>query len=349
MSLAVLSEGKLIPSREGDVRNPAPVATTGPDGRFSIQATVPLAPGEPRLPSSHDTMIVVHDRFFGKVDLREVGKAPTIKVEPWGRIEGMLKAGGQSTAGMPIGYVFARSGRSDMGSVVVGRGATTLDARGRFAFDRVAPGVVRIEQKTGAVRDLRGSVRGVFAFVKAGETTKVVLVESGRSVVGRVAPPVGIDLGADPAGVTDVAIESDGPDPSEEYKKPANFDVLSPQEKIREIEKEIESLRSRSASSTLDGLGEERPTKWWEALHRPADDGRRWVRVGRAAIDRDLRFRVDDLPPGPYRIKVVVRAGVGAEGTGRFQVPESPPGKADAPIDLGVLKLLPNRPPAASP
>ena len=80
-------------------------------------------------------------------------------------------------------------------------------------------------------------------------------------------------------------------------------------------------------------------------MHRAADDGRRWVRVGRAAIDRDLRFRVDDLPPGPYRIRVAVRAGRGAGWSGRFEVPGPAAGKDDGPIDLGTLRPEPKPPP----
>jgi beta-lactamase regulating signal transducer with metallopeptidase domain/5-hydroxyisourate hydrolase-like protein (transthyretin family)/peroxiredoxin len=67
-------------------------------------------------------------------------------------------------------------------------------------------------------------------------------------------------------------------------------------------------------------------------------------------LDRDGRFRVDDVPPGRYELTVPVntppdpsRGGAGTEigrATLEFTVPEGP---ADAPVDVGevVAKLLP--------
>ena len=72
---------------------------------------------------------------------------------------------------------------------------------------------------------------------------------------------------------------------------------------------------------------------------------REWDATPPDARQRPKFFWFPDLPPGPYRIKVVVRAGRGAVLTDRFDVPKPEPGREGEPIDLGTFRPVPKRPP----
>ncbi len=60
----------------------------------------------------------------------------------------------------------------------------------------------------------------------------------------------------------------------------------------------------------------------------------------RATVDRDGRFRIDDMPPGRYSLDVRVnQEGVGGLRARGFEVPAVPGDHAEPPVDLGVLRL----------
>ena len=64
-----------------------------------------------------------------------------------------------------------------------------------------------------------------------------------------------------------------------------------------------------------------------------------------AGLDKDGRFRIDDVPPGHYELTVTIDAPLGlnrpgpARELGRVKVPvDVPKGDDDVPIDLGEIK-----------
>ena len=68
-----------------------------------------------------------------------------------------------------------------------------------------------------------------------------------------------------------------------------------------------------------------------------------------AGIDRDGRFRIDDIPPGHYELTVTIDAPLGlnerapARELGRVKVPvDVPEGNDDAPVDLGEIPAAVN-------
>ncbi len=72
-----------------------------------------------------------------------------------------------------------------------------------------------------------------------------------------------------------------------------------------------------------------------------------WYQVA-SNLDKDGRFRIEDVPPGRYQLRVRV-FGVGGTGRGarrievgqarmNVAVPEVPGGRSNEPIDLGTIK-----------
>ena len=67
--------------------------------------------------------------------------------------------------------------------------------------------------------------------------------------------------------------------------------------------------------------------------------------VRRRGLDKDGRFRIDDVPPGHYELTVTIDAPLGlnrpgpAGELGRVKVPvDVPKGDDDVPVDLGEIK-----------
>jgi hypothetical protein len=78
---------------------------------------------------------------------------------------------------------------------------------------------------------------------------------------------------------------------------------------------------------------------------------RRWFSFSSAKLEADGTIRVDDVPPGEYRLSLKYTAdpfrGAGlspdrvAFATKQFTMPEIPGGHSDEPFDLGVLRPRP--------
>ena len=117
----------------------------------------------------------------------------TSPLKPWGAIEGTLLVGSEPAANLSLNVGFNEE--------FSGNGAwsfdynTKTDAKGKFKFTQVPPGVHQVQRlikfskgKTGVI----GFSHGETVTVRAGETTQVVLGGKGIAVVGRLrlSPPV---------------------------------------------------------------------------------------------------------------------------------------------------------------
>ncbi len=164
------------------------VARTDRDGRFQFDVQ-----GEAF------TVFVVGNAGLGVVaskTIDESAKGPVqIQIQPWARVEGMLRQGQKVLSGETINLAL-ENGPLGIGNskrfIGLGRGAfltARTDQNGRFAFDRVPPGIdVRVGHLV-PVATSRGPMLGyrqeAFFRSAAGELRTIALGGSGRTVVGR--------------------------------------------------------------------------------------------------------------------------------------------------------------------
>jgi hypothetical protein len=163
--------------------------------------------------------------------------------------------------------------------------------------------------------------------LKPGQTVQVTLGGSGRPVVGRVLLPKGIDPKADWATcrtLCGLALQR----PEVPYPS---------------------------------GLAESEREAWYEEWKR-SPEGKAFrlaqIRCGKFLLGPKGSLRVEDVPPGAYRLRILVSGPpmqvpehfslrvhthnpIGAV-VRDFVVPEMSGGRSDVPLDLGTLQLLPS-------
>ncbi len=286
-------------------------ATTAPDGSFRLPAV-----------AEHFALVVVHDLFFGMASKAEYEVDRTLRVAPWGRVEGVARVGSKPAAGQALRYSAEPSDRFP-GIHIGSEGKATTDPEGRFAFERVPPIAVRIARDPGDGPDRPFGDIGRLFPVKAGETTRAEVGGIGRPVVGRVVPPQP-GQGAKPR-LSGLRVDLD----SNRAYFPYPLEFL------------------RSKDSLIEG-------SWgrWGGTWRESDAGRDYLRdlVRRSMkLGPDAAFRFDDVPPGVYRLAVELDSNVPPSrrpDSGprsdlflTFEVPEVAGGQSDEPLDLGPLTL----------
>ena len=201
------------------------------------------------------------------------------------------------------------------------------DADGRFVFDKVRPGTVRIGHK-GVGLDFGSRFR-----VTAGETLDVQIGGRGRPVVGRFVPPDGVE---DTQAFFESLFVSLSSDLAEDPSPP-------------------------ELTERVDGFESAQLQEWravWELSEERLDPRRKRMPVI-VGLWLNGAFRFVDIPGGTYVLattpKVSNSRSAGAEGkrvagesAPRFlatiEVPESPGGRDDDPLDLGELKMWARRP-----
>ncbi len=269
-------------------------------------------------------VIVVHPEFYAEVDRAALEKNSTITAGPWGRLEGFARTGAKPASGAEIRYGSDRIANRDI-PYVLASGRTKADARGRFIFDRVIPGDVRVAfQYERRASGLQASTNGTLVEVKSGEVAQVKMGGSGRALVARIAPPLGFDPNADYTSFSAFNIGSDRPM------------IPYPQE-----------LLARRDGSMIE----------WARKWRASPEGRAyrrdWFQLQWAPLQSDGTVRVEDLPPGDYQLTLTyttdpismrVRSPERtAHAFRQFRIPEVPGAASGQPFDLGILRPRPRR------
>jgi beta-lactamase regulating signal transducer with metallopeptidase domain/thiol-disulfide isomerase/thioredoxin len=264
--LATEELGFLMEAGRFDRRSNFATVRTGPDGRFTLHPKV-----------DKYLLVAASDAGYADASQDEFARSGKLLLKPWGKIEGVVWVGDRPGADQEIVYygdISLRGGRHyglDYGY------RTRTDARGRFAFDRVAPGRGR------AARVLNHNTAWGWqepVVVESGRTTRVRVGGRGRAVIGRLV---------------------------------------------------------------LDGEPET-PIDWTRnppvVIHVPPGQPQ-FI----SNLDKDGRFRVEDVPPGKYRFRVGspdlpargVETRVGWSERD-LDVPEAPAGQPGQPLDLGAIE-----------
>jgi len=309
------------------------IVRTGPDGRFSLPAQ-----REPYI------LFVLHDRGFARVEGQQ--DTEDIAIRPWARVEGTLLIGDQPGAKEAITLDFDEppSRREDLSPVqrIAQRihfdYKTQTDAEGRFVFENVIPGDVRVTRCIVSEHGQTSSwipTHSKKVTLASGETTRVEVSRAGRPVVGKLlAPP-----DAESAPVWHYAMIS-----MQSASPPAPPPPPFP--------KEIDPQKDREAAM-----------KWWETWKETEEGNRYQEEMKRYAdavnerqtehystkVEVDGSFRFDDVPAGDYQLDARLQASpasgqivpgeVIANLTHSFTIPEMPGARSDEPLDLGSLTL----------
>ena len=144
---------------------------TAADGAFEIVRAVDA----PRLS-------VVHSQGWANVSVEDARQAPVI-LQPWGRIQGVVRIGGELMPG--VGLMVAPA-TSEVQALRY-RFETVADGTGRFEFPRVPAGKVRLRvQKSGHSTGVL--THQLDLVVTAGATTQAVWNQGGYRVRGWIRP-----------------------------------------------------------------------------------------------------------------------------------------------------------------
>jgi RNA polymerase sigma factor (sigma-70 family) len=164
------------------------------DANSSTVGVLADVQGRFRLPAKHgaEAVAIAHPEGFIEAPFSGMNSNTSIRLQPWGRIEGTARIGGRPLANelIHIAGVYKRSPR-----ISVSFSATT-GADGRFVFDTVPPGEWKVQReinkRDGTITGPRVVMysHGVITDVRAGETNTITLGGTGRAVFGKaVAPP----------------------------------------------------------------------------------------------------------------------------------------------------------------
>jgi hypothetical protein len=253
-------------------------------------------------------LAAVHDAGFARLSPEELVRSTEITLAPWGRIEGVAKVGREPAAGRRL-LAYLQDRRFPGGAHF----ESATDRDGCFVFDRVAPGRWRL------YLPVRQEMRNVLSQlthvdVAPGQNVRVWLGGTGRPVVGRLALPAGVAMNHLAARHT--RLQSESP-----------------------------PLRLPPGSTPLT---EAQWDAWWEAFLRTPECEDYYDGEHQYAVDfrPDGTFRIEDVPPGSYILKLpfVGNAGANASELRAFArkdvtVPPIPDERSDEPLDIGTLAL----------
>jgi peroxiredoxin/protocatechuate 3,4-dioxygenase beta subunit len=155
---------------------------TDATGRF----TFPVSEGDMMMLATHPLGFAIRRKAQLVGDS---GSPINVVLEPWGRVEGALSVGSRPVRGESVLIRSARHGETP-GLWVRQQLNTRTDDQGRFAFDHLLPGLVRLEHSLKTTWDQPVASAPVPALaVKSGRTTRLELGRTGRPVIGHLTFP----------------------------------------------------------------------------------------------------------------------------------------------------------------
>jgi thiol-disulfide isomerase/thioredoxin len=322
-----------------DASSGARSAVTDAAGRFSFAPDLAAF-----------AVVVADDAGFALVRVEDLKASPEVRLQPWARVEGALKIGTQPGANetVRLADAFAPDAyyprRFPPYAISV---ETTTDSAGRFVFPRVPPVDVKVFH---APKLGRGQARLVpitqitNLTLTAGATRATTLGGQGRPVMGRVV----LKNYDKPIDWQDQVfwIDSLAPAPSD----CPNFDAIS---NVFHLDMKAARNAEEKEAAQARYLAEQERVSRQLGAYYSSPAGRQYWFSKRSYVlrcARDGSFRIDDVPGGKYQLTIDPRELDDKRGQRKspllawrrqeIDVPVSPGGRSDTPLDLGVITML---------
>jgi RNA polymerase sigma factor (sigma-70 family) len=279
---------------------------TGRDGRFSFPED-----------SANRAVIVINEKGYGQATVTELASRPELTLQPWARIEGILREGNAPMANQTIHLSRTRFGSKLQQQTfrTVHDTVTTTDAKGHYLFAQVAPGDTWISwKKNPGGYDLQFR----YLDVQPGQSITTDIGGRGRPITGRA-------LLAQPEGdVPPKFFGSVWPATPHRMQRPPNWPEMPPDQ-----QESMTAAWERSPDAKL-----------FNQEQCPID----------FRLTADGTFTVPDLPAGDYRVVVATWTGAPAasqlvtRGSANITIEAMRTGRSDEPLDIGSVQALPVRP-----
>lgn len=280
---------------------------------------------QPRL--NINRIFVAHPAGYAEIFIDQFSAANALVLQPWGRVEGILKIGHHPGSGetVSLGSWYWR-GETDSRSPLDIILQTEADADGHFVFDKVPPGEREVSHQLGFHNGRTGMIPlsdGRLVQVSPGTTAQVSIGGTGRRVVGRIEvkdPDLHVDWLRD---VQSLASKMKG------------FEEPAPSAWVNLSADEQTSLQNRRMEYFRSPAGREAQI----AQHS-------YVPV----FETNGSFRVDDVLPGDYVLSVYVTTPGPSENLNLNTIDSKPighvtkeitvpDGDVESAFDVGVLEL----------
>jgi beta-lactamase regulating signal transducer with metallopeptidase domain len=266
----------------------------------------------PDVPDDQPVIFTITNGFLS-TSAGEVKRNPNVRLQPWGRVAGVLKIAGKPRGGVSINLAMLQW-FPKVGFNLIYSTSTAPD--GSFAFEHVPAGEYKLYRYVPRNGQIITEDHPLPLVVKAGETVKIEYSNPGRAVIGHAMPDKP-ELSVDWLNNDDTLI----------LKQPP-LGTISVNPKDYATEKAFQAAYNDSYQS---------PERLEQA---------REARTYLLAFDQDGSFRADDIPPGTYELKIQVTKPDPNNRDNPFRQPENelgsitreivvPPG--DTPFDLGTL------------
>ena len=264
-------------------------------------------------PQTQPAMVMVFDdRGYAEATEAQLADSPAhaLTLQPWGRVEGTLRVGASPGAGESVTLNPKRTIEPEDIHIHFGYDVKA-DTQGRFTFERVKPGSATVSRKIRQTPNSSAFGPWVAVEVKPSETTRVSIGGSGRPVIGRVVKP--------------------------------RDDKIT-------IDWSFSRLTFRLQPPPInepENMTQEQRTAWYNKWITTAE-GKAYLayqngdRFYAFKIERDGSFRIDDVRPGTYSLKIEPtdnKRNPIATAERTVVVPEMSGGRSDEPLDLGAIEL----------
>ena len=272
------------------------VVTTDAQGHFNLPAML-VTP----------TLVAVHESGYAEIQATNLAASGKILLQPWGRVEGVMKFGSQPAVDQEIALNSLGTGLGQL-NYSHETFKTQTDSEGRFAFDTVPPGnrqLVRLI-RMGERSWMHSQAQPIT--VKAGGLTEVLYGGTGRPVVGKFVL-------SDPGREVDWNkghrnLSTRLPQPPQPFKTPEEWQEWNNSPEFREA---VKTMRHYAFQIDPDGAFR--------------IEG---VQAGQYSLQIHLMEPGDDDFGGGPIVGSVAREII---------MPEIPGGTSDEPLDLGEIKV----------